>query len=90
MADNLIETSSEITIRRKRHMFLIDLVIRLFKEKPLGFVGFVIIILLVLTAIFADLTWLGFPSPEEGGPGLASYGWNQICLAVLSMDLVFL
>ena len=76
----MVENSSEVIIRRKRHFILIDLVIRLFKEKPLGFVGFIIIILLVLTAVFADLTWLGFPPPEEGGPGLASYGWNQIML----------
>ena len=76
----MAENSSEVVIRRKRHFILIDLIIRLFKEKPLGFIGFVIIILLALTAAFADLTWLGFPSPEEGGPGLASYGWNQIML----------
>ncbi len=80
MAENSSEISSEVIIRRKRHFILIDLVIRLFKEKPLGFIGFIIIILLVLTAVFADLTWLGFPPPEEGGPGLASYGWNQIML----------
>ncbi|HEY93809.1 MAG TPA: ABC transporter permease [Dehalococcoidia bacterium] len=76
----MAENSSEVIIRRKRRFILIDLVIRLFKEKPLGFVGFIIIILLALTAVFADLTWLGFPPPEEGGPGLASYGWNQIML----------
>jgi len=76
----MAENSPEVVIRRKRHFILIDLVIRLFKEKPLGFIGFIIIILLALTAAFADLTWLGFPSPEEGGPGLASYGWNQIML----------
>jgi peptide/nickel transport system permease protein len=76
----MAENSPEVIIRRKRHFILIDLVIRLFKEKPLGFVGFIIIILLALTAAFADLTWLGFPPPEEGGPGLASYGWNQIML----------
>jgi peptide/nickel transport system permease protein len=80
MAENRPEKSSEVIIRRKRRFFLIDLVIRLFKEKPLGFVGLVIVFLLALTAAFADLAWLGFPPPEEGGPGLASYGWNQILL----------
>lgn len=80
MADTQPTASPEVVIRRKRHFILIDLVIRLFKEKPLGFVGFIIIVLLALTAAFADLTWLGFASPEEGGPGLASYGWNQIML----------
>jgi len=72
--------NTSMEMRRKRRFFLIDLFIRLFKEKPLGFLGLVIIMLLVLTAIFADLTWLGFPPPEDGGPGLASYGWNQIML----------
>ncbi|MFC1948084.1 ABC transporter permease [Chloroflexota bacterium] len=80
MAENPAESSAEVIIRQKRHTLLIDILIRLFKEKQLGFIGLVIIILLVLTAIFADLTWLGFPPPEEGGPGLASYGWNQIML----------
>jgi peptide/nickel transport system permease protein len=80
MAKTQLEASSEVMVRRKRYPFLIDLFIRLAKTKPLGFIGFIIIMMLVLTAIFADLTWLGFPSPEEGGPGLASYGWNEIML----------
>src|SRR4030042_5978234 len=80
MAETPLETSSKVIGRRKRHSFLVDLFIRLFKTKQLGFIGFIVILLLVFTAIFADLTWLGFPPPEEGGPGLAPYGWNQILL----------
>jgi peptide/nickel transport system permease protein len=80
MAEIPLETSSEVMVRRRRYPLLIDLFIRLAKTKPLGFIGFIIVMLLVLTAIFADLTWLGFPSPEEDGPGLASYGWNEIML----------
>jgi peptide/nickel transport system permease protein len=72
--------NTSLEIRRKRRFILTDLLVRLFKEKPLGFIGLIIIMLLVFTAIFADLTWLGFPPPEEGGPGLAPYGWNQLFL----------
>ena len=75
------EESSEIEKQLKRRQFLIDLFVRLFKTKPLGFVGFIIIVLLALTAIFADLTWLGFPPAEDDGPGLAPYGFNEMILA---------
>ncbi len=47
----------------KRHSFLVDLFIRLVREKPLGTVGGVIVLLLLLTGIFADL--------------LAPYGYNE-------------
>ncbi len=40
----------------KRHSFLVDLFIRLIKEKPLGTVGLAIVLVLLLTGIFAD--WL--------------------------------
>jgi len=48
----------------KRHSLLVDLVIRLVKEKPLGTVGGVIVLLLFLTGIFADF--------------VAPYGYNEI------------
>jgi len=47
----------------KRHSFLVDLFIRLVKEKPLGTVGAVIVLILLLVGIFADL--------------LAPYGYNE-------------
>ncbi len=48
----------------KRHSFLVDLFIRLVREKPLGTVGGVIVLLLLLVGIFADL--------------LAPYGYNEV------------
>ncbi|MBA7712613.1 Glutathione transport system permease protein GsiD [subsurface metagenome] len=59
MADNLSERVAET----KRHSFLVGFLIRLVKEKPLGTVGLVIILLLLLTGIFADF--------------LAPYGMNE-------------
>ena len=47
----------------KRHSFLVDLLIRLVKEKPLGMAGGIIALLLLLTGIFADF--------------LAPYGMNE-------------
>ncbi len=62
-------TTSPITVAevRKHRSMWATLVIRLVKEKPLGTIGAVIIIVLILTAIFADL--------------LAPYGFNEIILA---------
>ena len=48
----------------KRHSLLVDLVIRLVKEKPLGTVGGVIVLILFITGIFADF--------------IAPYGMNEI------------
>ena len=60
----------------KRHSALVTFLIRLVKEKPLGTVGGIITLLLLLTGIFADLiapygmneTWVGDPltSPSVG------------------------
>ncbi|UCD08190.1 MAG: ABC transporter permease [Dehalococcoidales bacterium] len=64
MAETPPEVSSEVIVRQKRRFILIDLVIRLYKEKPLGFAGLIVVILLALTAIFADF--------------LAPYGYNEM------------
>ncbi len=48
----------------KRHSFLVDLFIRLVREKPLGTVGGIIVLLLLFTGIFADF--------------LAPYGMNEV------------
>jgi len=48
----------------KRHSFLVNLLIRLVKEKPLGTVGGVIVLVMFLTGIFADF--------------IAPYGYNEI------------
>ncbi len=51
-------------VEPKRHSLLVDLAIRLVKEKPLGTVGGVIILVMFVTGIFADF--------------LAPYGYNVI------------
>jgi len=48
----------------RRRPFLVELVTRLVKEKPLGTVGGVIVLLLLITGVFADF--------------LAPYGYNEI------------
>jgi len=60
------DTIEEAPLQRKRRPLLIDLVIRLVREKPLGTVGGVIVLLLILTGIFADL--------------LAPYGYKELQL----------
>jgi peptide/nickel transport system permease protein len=49
---------------KKRRPFLIDVFVRLVKEKPLGTAGAAIVLLLLLVGIFAN--WL------------APYGYNQV------------
>ena len=48
------DSSSGSATKRKRHSFIIDFIIRLWKEKPLGMVGLVITLLLLLIAIFTN------------------------------------
>ena len=60
MADNSVESKAE----RKRHSFFVDALLRLVKEKPLGTVGLVITVLLLLTGIFANF--------------IAPYGMNAV------------
>jgi peptide/nickel transport system permease protein len=66
MAETPKESSSDVIIRRKKRPYLLDMLVRLFKTKPLGALGFVIVILLFLTGIFADF--------------LSPFGWNEIML----------
>jgi peptide/nickel transport system permease protein len=47
------ETTTQIE-EKKKHSLLVDLLIRLVKEKPMGTVGGVIVLVLFLTGIFAD------------------------------------
>jgi peptide/nickel transport system permease protein len=51
----------------KRYPFLVDVFIRLVKEKPLGTLGGAIVLILFLTAVFADV--------------LAPYGYQDMVLA---------
>jgi len=50
----VIDSSSGRVAEIKKHSFLVDFLIRLGKEKPLGTVGLVITLLLLFTGIFAD------------------------------------
>jgi len=54
MAKGTTDKSSEMLAETKRHSFLVGFWIRLVKEKPLGMVGGIITLLLLLTGIFAD------------------------------------
>ncbi len=60
----MADSSSEIVAERKKRSAVVDFLIRLVKEKPLGTVGGVITLLLLFTGIFADF--------------LAPYGMNEI------------
>ncbi len=60
----MADSSSEIVAESKRHSLLVDFMIRLVREKPLGTVGLVITLLLLFAGIFADF--------------LAPYGVNEI------------
>ncbi|MBA7471830.1 Glutathione transport system permease protein GsiD [subsurface metagenome] len=54
MGNGVADSSSGKAAERKRHSFFVDFFIRLVREKPLGTVGGVIVLLLLLTGIFAD------------------------------------
>ncbi len=60
----MADSSSGRIAERKRRSFLVGLLIRLVKEKPLGTASGIITLLLLLTGIFADF--------------LAPYGMNEI------------
>ena len=72
----MADSSSERVAETKRHSWLVAFLIRLVKEKPLGTVGGIITLVLLLTGIFADLAWLGLPEI-----GLAPYGMNETHMA---------
>ncbi len=63
MGKGTTDTSSKMGAEPKRHSWLVDIGIRLVKEKPLGTVGLVITLILLFTAIFAGL--------------IAPYGMNE-------------
>jgi peptide/nickel transport system permease protein len=63
---------------RKRRKFLVDLSIRLWKEKPLGTIGAFIVLILLILGIFASLDWL--PGDALDDIGIAPYRMNEIHL----------
>jgi len=63
MSNGTADSSSGGIVERKRHSFLAEFFIRLVKEKPLGTIGGVITLVLLLTGIFANF--------------IAPYGMNE-------------
>ena len=66
MAEITTDASSGITIRKRRRNPVVDIVIRMYKTKQLGFISLIIIFILCVVAIFADQ--------------LAPYHWNEVFL----------
>jgi peptide/nickel transport system permease protein len=64
MKQMVSEATTRTIAEPKRHSLLVGLLIRLVKEKPLGTVGLAIVLVLLITGIFANL--------------IAPYGMNQI------------
>lgn len=62
-----MEVSAGVAKKQAKHSFIVDLVIRLVKEKPLGIIGGVIVLMLLLVGILANF--------------LAPYGMNDLSLA---------
>ena len=76
MDDRARDASLEVVEEPKRRGRAADFLTRLVKEKPLGTVGAVLVLILLITGVFADLAYFGFPDV-----GLAPYGMNEIHLA---------
>ena len=68
MAELISPTPVIVVEKTKSRSFLVDITVRLVKEKPLGLIGAIIVLLLFLTGIFADI--------------LAPYGYNDFILAL--------
>ena len=66
MSESAEEISSIRPVPARRRASLADFLVRLVKEKPMGAVGAVIVLIMLFTGIFADV--------------LAPYGMNQISL----------
>lgn len=66
MAEATAKEAPQEIVRLKRRNFFLDIFVRLVKTKPLGFMGFIIVVILFAVGIFADY--------------LAPYGWNEIML----------
>jgi peptide/nickel transport system permease protein len=64
MSSNAMSAAANQNAVRKPRGFLADFVVRLFKEKPLGALGGIIFMILLLTGIFADV--------------LSPYGYNEM------------
>lgn len=74
MSEVPVVLDTEIGVPPKRRNLFVDVFSRLFREKPLGVIGLVIVVALFTTGIFAD-----FIAPEKGTED--SPGYNIIHLA---------
>jgi peptide/nickel transport system permease protein len=54
MSKEVVETPPETVDEKKTHSLLVDLLIRLVKEKPLGMVGGIIVLVLLFAGVFAE------------------------------------
>jgi len=70
------ERHSAVQAAPKRRSALADFFIRLIREKPLGTLGGIIVLLMLFTGIFADLSWIGLPNI-----GLAPYHYSEYTLS---------
>jgi len=53
MSDSATDAAGGMVVERKRHSLLVDFFIRLVREKPMGTVGGIIVLILIICAIFA-------------------------------------
>lgn len=68
-----LKDAGALAKQRVRHSFIVDLVIRMVKEKPLGVVGGIIVLILFFVGIFADF--------------IAPYGVNDVSLSDLLIPM---
>ncbi len=66
MSETATEAQAEGVLRKKGRSYWFDIVARIFKEKPLGAAGGVVVVIFFLTGIFANL--------------LSPYGFNELDL----------
>ena len=69
------ETVAAVEGETRKGSWLGGFLKRLVREKPLGTVGGMFVLLLLVTGIFADLSWLGLPDA-----GLAPYHYKEVHL----------
>ena len=66
MAEITANEAPVVIARQKKRPLVLDIFIRMFKTKPLGFFGLCVVLLMIFAAIFAER--------------IAPYGWNEIML----------
>ncbi len=67
MVEGVTSVQTAVFKEKKHHSFMVELLIRLVKEKPLGTVGGIIVLILFLVGIFANF--------------IAPFGYNEIMLS---------